>query len=427
MKANEIIHSIAWKPDMAALIILASSVALEAQTWQTILDYQLVPGSESAGNGIVADTLGNVFSGGDGYDSVTSNYHGLVLATDATQLAKTDPTAINWFLSDDTNPHPAQYRSDVWDIGVDALGNLYSIGQLWPSGSSGEAFWYVRKSSDGGLNWSTLYEPNGSLYQYTPGQWVYPRGFAADPSGSIYVVGGGRDLTVAGSGKGAKNQSNIHWLVRKSADAGQTWTLVDDIILGQPIADAAAVEPGVGVFVVGAHFYPGPWVVRRSATGDAGTWSTVDGPITNAAAHGVCSDSQGNIYVAGQQFQSTGTVKHQATGYVAWATRMSSNGGNTWATVDTFTLAPNTNACALAVGTDAVGHMVVVGNATDAQGMHWIVRLLGPTGWQTIDNFQLAPGLSTSANAVTVDASGRLLVTGNARDAAGTHWIVRRL
>jgi len=289
---------------LAGLLAIAVQPNVRAQTWQTVLDYQLAAGQHSEGHGIVADAAGNVFSGGNG-DDASGVGHGIVLKTDTTQ--------VTWYFSDDTNPSTSQYESMVWDLGHDSNGNLYSVGQLWPNNTPGVAHWYVRKSSDGGLSWSTLFEPDGSLYQYTPGQWVYPTGFAADNSGNIYVVGGGRDATVVGSGKNAKVQSTIHWLVRKSADGGQTWRLVDDLVTGQPIADAAAVVPGVGVFVVGAHFNS-QWIVRRSPTGEPGSWSTVAGPINNAAAHGVCGDSQGKVYVVGSQFVTTGVGQNKGPG-----------------------------------------------------------------------------------------------------------------
>src|SRR5258708_569921 len=139
----------------AAAII--STQPLIAQTWQTVLNYQLAAGKGADGEGVVADAFGNVFSGGNGTDASGTNNHGIVLKTDTTQA--------NWYFSDDTNPSAAQDQSVIWNMGLDANRNVYSIGQLTPY-STGIAYWYVRKSSDCGLNWSTV-----DLYQYTPGLW----------------------------------------------------------------------------------------------------------------------------------------------------------------------------------------------------------------------------------------------------------------
>ena len=301
---------------------------------------------------------------------------------------------------------------------------MYSVGQLTPltANNTGIPYWYVRKSSDNGLNWSTV-----DLYQYAAGQWVNPTGFAADDLGHIYVAGWGREAPKK------KNEWSgpLHWLVRKSADGGQTWTLADD--LPGPAASfgagGAGFVPGVGLFVVGDEFATGSssWRVRRSVNGEPGTWATVDGPIARGAAAGVGSDSQGNIYVVGTMFVTL-TAK-PLTGYDAWVTCKSSDGGNTWSTVDSFTFAQNKGADANGIGRNSAGNVVVVGRASDAQGKsHWLVRTPDSSGvWQTVDDFQLAPGYWASDSGVNTDAAGNLLVAGAASDTAGGHWIVRRL
>ncbi len=427
MKTNTTVRLTKWLACLTALAALLGTNAVRAQTWQTVLDYQLAVGEPAGSRGIAADLVSQVFTAGTANDA-SGVGHGIALTSETSQLAKGDLSAV-WGLSDDTllDPgfNPSQYSSDIYDCGYDSRGFLYSVGQLWPDATPGEAFWYVRKSSNGGQSWSTLYEPDGSLYQYSPGQWVWPTGFATDDSGNIYVVGGGHGVRVTGSGKHAATQITLHRLVRKSSDGGQTWTLVDDV--EGPVASAVAVVPGKGVFVVGQYFYPGPWLVRKSITGDAGTWVTVDGPIPNATAHGVCGDSLRNIYVVGQQFIATGVVRTKGgtltNGYCAWITRISGDGGTTWSTADTYTYAPNQYAEALGCGTDSAGNVVVVGSAIDALGKgHWIVRRLRSSGWQTIDDLQGA-----IAEGVATDAAGNLLVTGGASDAAGEHWIVRLL
>jgi hypothetical protein len=197
-----------------------------AQTWQTVLDYQFVAGKPARGDGIAADPAGHVFTAGTAIDAA-GVLQGIALTTDTTKLASGNWSAA-WNLSDDTllnNPYidPTQYHSDIYDCGYDSKGNLYSVGQLWPD-STGQAFWYVRASSDGGLTWSTV-----DQYQYSPGQWAWATGFAADSSGNIYVVGAAHSVTVVGSGKKATTQTILHRLVRRSSDGGQSWTVVDDV------------------------------------------------------------------------------------------------------------------------------------------------------------------------------------------------------
>jgi len=398
-----------------AVSALISPACLNAQTFETVLDYQY-PGGQPAsagGDGLAADAAGNVFAGGSAYDAA-GNGLGLVFGS-------SDPT-VSWPFADTTNPNASQYDSAVWNLGTDSSGNLYSVGQLTPQ-STGVPSWQVQKwPADGSA--STF-----SLYQYTAGQWADATGFAADNAGNVYVAGGARDLVVTGSGKHQTTQSNNHWLVRRSSDGGASWANVDDVV--GPSANGIAVVPGAGVFAVGGRFIPGSWQVRRSVSGNAGTWSNVDGPYPNGAARAVTGDGQGNIFVAGTSFVVTGTVKNKGqttqTGYYGWTTRMSADGGSTWAPVDSDISINGSGAWG--IGRDAAGHVVVVGTAPGvAANGHWIVRSRDDSGtWQTIDDYQLVAGNGASASSVVTDAAGNLYVAGSAHDATGDHWIVRRL
>ena len=406
MKQNQIFNSVAWVRGLANIILLTQGIALQAQSWQTVLDYQLVAGKNAEGEAIAADALGNVFAGGNGNDLAGTN-HGLVLKTDTTQAT--------WYGSDDTNPNATQYQSQLSSLGLDANGNVYSVGYLSPDCSSCAIppyYWYVRKSSDSGTTWSTV-----DVYQYAPGELIFALGLTGDNSGGIYVVGYGND---AGTKK--NSGGNNHWLVRQSTNGGQTWTLVDDVIYAT--AHGAGFVPGAGVFAVGQNSSVG-WMVRRSVTGNLGTWSTVDNPFAGEAS-AVCGDSNGNIYVAGYAFVVTQT-KPSVRGYNVWTIRKSSDGGSHWSTVDTFAYAQNQDSYVTGIGKDALGNVVAVGHASDGQTFHWIVRRPDTSGvWQTVDDYQVAPGYPAYAAGVTTDAAGHLLVTGNGLDANRAHWIVRR-
>jgi hypothetical protein len=404
----------------AVIATVAASASLRSQTWETILNYLPPGGQVSSGRTIAADPLGNIISGGSATDASGFD-HGIVL--------KTDLIASAWTIGDDTNPDPNQYDSYVRSAGFDANGNCYSVGQLYPpsAGATSIPFWYVRKSSDKGLTWSTV-----DLFQFVQGQWVNPTGFAADDAGNVYVAGWARGATSKKTPSG-----NLHWLVRKSGDAGQTWNVSDD--LEGPTAGFGAgglgFVPGRGIFAVGNEFTGGTgWQVRRSTSGQFGTWLTVDGPIAGGAASAVGSDAAGNIYAVGSLFVANGTVRNKGqttqTGYYAWATRRSIDGGNTWSTVDLFSYASNAASDANGIARDRSGNIAVAGGATDAQGRrHWIVRSPDVSGnWHTIDDFQLASGYNANASGIVTDAGGNLLVVGAAADAANAqHWIVRRL
>jgi hypothetical protein len=411
MTSRTLLHTLAL--GTAALL---AEIQLPAQTWQTVLDYQLAPGQSASGHALAADASGNVFSGGAAMDA-TKTGHGLVL--------RTDTTAVNWHLSDDTNPDPTHYNSFVWrGLGFDPAGNLYSVGTLTPKCSSRTcpgSSWYVRKTSNGGASWSTV-----DSFQYAPGNNSAARAFVADLVGNVCIAGYGTDATGV-----------MHWLIRRSVNGG-SWTLVDDFPAPSTRAsvpteaNAAHVAPGLGLFVVGqiATQSGNVWLVRRSLNGGV-TWSTVDTfqlvQGLDAYAYGVSSDNQGNVYVGGGAIASQTAIKGKVYYSRDWIVRKSSDGGNTWATADVFS---NTGAATfgLSMGRDSAGNVVEAGSVQDAQGVsHWLVRRPDASGvWQTIDDFQLAPGFSAQAESVVTDAAGNLLVTGGASDAAGAHWIVRR-
>jgi hypothetical protein len=412
----------------AALFLIQARAS--AQTWATVLDYQLAAGQFAQGSALAANTAGDVFCGGtaaDGAGGLADAAHGLVL--------KTDTSAANWFLSDDPTPSPSQYSSRVWrGLGFDSQGNLYSVGSLTPKGSSAPypSYWLVRKSSDGGVSWSTE-----DAFQYSPGLASEGRSFAADASGGIYAAG-----YVSSPATKRTDPAPLHWLVRKSTDAGQTWSVVDDYYnkAGYPkwgIPQKADFVPGVGLFVVGqtaanANGYSQTWTVRRSTDGGA-TWSTVDlyqpgGAGYISCANSLTSDSQANIYIVGRADISQ-VIKSKTYTVGQYIVRKSSDGGSTWANIDVFSVGPGKIASAVAVGIDAAGKPVVAGQYQDANTVyHWIVRRPDAIGnWQTVDDFQLVSGYEAGPQDLVSDTAGNLVITGFADDSAGSHWVVRRL
>jgi hypothetical protein len=405
---------------------LASATPLHAQTTgATVLDYQLASGQGASGVSIAADAAsGGVLSAGNAYDA-SGILQGIALTT-------ADPPLASWTLNDNTlldNP-PATaspYKdSEVYDCGYDSGGNLYSVGQLsqLENGVGADEYWYVRKSSDGGKTWATA-----DLYQFTAGANASAAGFAADGSGNVYVAGQGLEVVSVSK---RQSQSYLHWLVRRYDASKGGWENVDDQLadnLGGVTPTAVAVLPNVGVFAVGGY---GTWVVRRSLSGDPGSFKNVDGPTANATAEGVGTDSAGNIYVTGYQFVQTGTTtyhgKTQVTGYNQWLTRMSSDGGTHWGTVDTYNLASDKSSLASGVTIGPDAGVVVVGGAYDGSSWHWIVRQrdLNTGAWSTLEDYRPAVGWAVASKAAT-DASGHLLVVGSAYydDGGGNHWIVR--
>jgi len=304
---------------------------------------------------------------------------------------------------------------------------VYVAGTAYDS-ASWTNHWIVRRSTDGGANWSTV-------DAFTPGGFTTEAdAITVDAAGNVYVVG------VADYKTG-----NSYWTVRKGV-SGTAFSTVDSIpkgggAIGSAIAALAVfVHPTAGVFVAGqlgvvVNKFGGTapeWAVRRSVNGGA-TWTTVDTfAFTNksiypADAHGIGADSLGNLYVVGT---ASAPTKPGGAGYSHWLVRKSADGGNSWATVDNYQPSSTGGYSAQAIVADSHGNLCVAGYGSASNvPVHWIVRQSpGGTGiWSTVDDFQYLTGGWTQAGAIAANASGNVFVGGLGGGGTGaSHWLVRK-
>src|SRR6185436_15668097 len=138
-------------------------------------------------------------------------------------------------------------------------------------------------------------------------------------------------------------------------------------------------------------------------------------PTRITEAHTVATDAAGNIYVGGlgyeviQSGKTTTVVRHALI-------RKSTDGGNTWATLDTASGsdADLTDLMQTASGLYAVGRL----------NGYWTVRRSTNQGatWTSLDQFHLSKSGTAIANGITTDPSGVLYVAGS----SDARWIVRK-
>jgi hypothetical protein len=198
-------------------------------------------------------------------------------------------------------------------------------------------------------------------------------------------------------------------------------------------------HPSYGVFAVGD--VNGAWIVRRSATGNAGTWATVNTfkttEWTRSSATTIVTTGSGAVHVAGWAYSSKTRKYH-------WMVRSSYNGGATWSSSDTYSYGGSTMNVST-ITEDAAGNLFVCGQAADSAGKLWWLVRKGVPGtkrvrqggkwvtvptvtWTNSDLYQLVAGQPARANGLTVDSNGTVFASGRAADAAGVNdWIVRQL
>ena len=308
--------------------------------------------------------------------------------------------------------------ADAASLAVAPSGVIFAAGS--GTGADGLAHALITASADDGVTWSAPLDDfiNAGAYN------AYYNAVACDPLGHVY-----------GAGYYYNNVNSLpnHWAVRASADGGATWSTVDDYQDGwYPQANAVASDSAGNIFVAGyadGGNGTSAWLVRRGLTG--GNFTTVDRIPTTyfAGAQAIFVHPTAGIFAAGP-----GPIAYYKTGKVSaygWLVRRSTDGGTTWASVDSFALSSGYSASAQGIGADAFGNLYAVGFADAVTGSgthktvnrHWIVRKStnGGGSWSTVDNYVLSTAGDSGAKSFAADSNGNLFVAGW----VGGTWLVR--
>jgi hypothetical protein len=387
---------------------LLSNADLQAQAWQTVDLFQLVPNLSAAATDIGTGADGTtLYTVGNSITSSAGYFAGVVRMSIDSGASW---TTLDTFL----DPNPTWVQATYRAFGSGADGTLFAAGELWDGGTSstGTKTWIVRQSIDAGATWATV----DAFYQ----------GATAKPSctdvkvnpytGDVFAVGVGNTSSSTG----------FFWAVRKRAAGSQSFTTVD-MVGAPPVNEARAVgfHPTAGIFVVG-HMGNGTrdvWTVRRSQNGGA-TWTTVDtfqdSANTYSEARGITVSDSGAIYVCGHAGQVQ-TVKRKTTTINNWVVRRSLDGGTTWSVVDRFGAEPITSGAGTATATAITlapsGSVFVTGYSPAPKRL--LVRkgttaANGTMSWASSDDYQLVSGQNSSSQAITGDLAGNIFTAGSA-------------
>ncbi|MBI3851028.1 MAG: exo-alpha-sialidase [Verrucomicrobia bacterium] len=384
---------------LAGTLALFSHTAL-AQTWQTVDDFQVVSNHVAEPYAMTVDAQGSIYVAGMYQNGELGFRNGLVRRS-------TDQGASWTTIEDYGYPDPTNHVVVFTAIGLDAHQNLYAVGLTGLGAADASDRLVVRKSADGGATWATTLDfaapkaLNGTATIGSPA-------FAADAAGAIYVS------VVYNAGA----------FILKSTDAGGTWISWN---AGAWVRGMAITSSGL----FAAQALGGPWGMVKKSLNAGATWTTVDSytpPGFNGTGNleALCADWTGNLYVGGFANINVTTKKTTTTTY-NWIVRKGTNGGATW---NTQVVIPTGGNCMLnGLDADPVGNVYAVGLVDDTTGHHrWIVEKGANQGasWTLVDNY--GPLLTAFATAVTCDAAGGVYVCGLALLPSGTqgHWVVRK-
>ncbi len=278
-------------------------------------------------------------------------------------------------------------------------GALYVVGAV-------DDRWVIRKSTDFGITWATLdnFRPAPALGSGAYGLLVTPSAIIA--FGNVRV-----------------SSTESRWQVRRSADAGSTWTTVDDfsIEVGQSSSPSEAIIDKNGhIYIVGGgrlgNFYA--WAIRKSTDGGT-TWVSVGGnfqqdPNGHAYANGVIAHGpSGAILVSGYSTDAAG-------GRYA-IVRRTLNGGTTWTTVDS-TSASNGGQLLPDHSGNVYFSASVGGNGVVRRTMD------GGSTWDQFDSFKLAPSVATMFFHILSSPAGGFYITAHSGQSPGpTQAFMRKL
>ncbi len=248
---------------------------------------------------------------------------------------------------------------------------------------------------------------------------------------TAYDIGMYDANTLFSVGYGSDINNVFRWLVKKSTDAGATWTLVDDyqLFAGKTsMGRKIKVNSSGAIYVIGvandsANISHG--IVRRSQDGGS-TWVTIDdfqlSSGKSSSTNDLTFDSAGNIYSVGYGYD--------ASDYGHWIIRKSLDGGASWIVVDDFAYAATFISMPNSIHIDNSGNIFVAGDGLDSSNVfHWLVRKSSDNGlsWSTVDDYILAAGKDSNASAIIADSIGTLYTVGFAEDSGGkSFWVVRK-
>jgi uncharacterized delta-60 repeat protein len=290
-------------------------------------------------------------------------------------------------------------------IAVDGSGNIYVTGSSYNSDSDIKDDWdyaTVKYNSEGQEQWVARYNgPGNSSDEATA--------IAVDGSGNVYVTGysKGSDTYYDYATVKYNSEGQEQWVARYNGPGN-----------GNDYANAIAVDGSGNIYVTGESRGSGTFddyaTVKYNSSGQEQWVARYNGPGNSGdGANAIAVDGSGNIYVTGSSYNldldikddwDYATVKYNSEGQEQWVARYNGPG--------------NSSDEANAIAVDGSGNVYVtgssVGSGTSFDYMTVKYNSEGQEQWVARYN---GPGNGNDyANAIAVDGSGNIYVTGESYD-----------
>jgi hypothetical protein len=291
-------------------------------------------------------------------------------------------------------------------IAVDGSGNVFVTGPSWSGGLFGSTDFATIKYSGAGVGlWTNRYNGLGNSFDFA-------NAMAVDGSGNVFVTGHSARsnvppynydyATIAYSGSGVGLWTNRYNGPGNDYDR----------------ANAMAVDGSGNVFVTGESYdsggvNPDYTTIAYSGAGVALWTNRYNGPGNSTdQARAVAVDGSGNVFVTGQSVGGGSgndyvTIAYSGAGMALWTNRYNGPG--------------NSDDYAYAMAVDGSGNLFVTGQSVGGDGSFDYATIAysgAGVAWWT--NRYNGPGNGFDfANAVAVDGSGNVFVTGGATGSNG--------
>ncbi len=275
--------------------------------------------------------------------------------------------------------------AQVRGITVDSAGKLIVCGVAFDSG--GYSHWIVETSADRGETWDTV-----DVFKSLKVSNILSGESMCQALGVAELPGLNGGLFVVGRVPSGRKQSAQVWTVTRSRDGGVTWQTVDTWLPsnGNSRARKVAVD-GLGrVFVMGDsgggnESDSSPWVVRMSADG-GDTWNTIFGPWQYGSSPtplDMTIDAKNNVWVSGDVLEiRPSTTKRTNTGLyclTAMVVRIQNSPAVPWP-FEYYKVSPDclSGATAGSITADNSGKVYVNGmyRETSTSPQKWFVRAI---------------------------------------------------